>query len=388
MHQTVQVPSTYSPDALRRRPDLEAPELLASDAADRLILDESAEARAQAAAGTIVVIGDEYGALTLGAADAGATGIRTHQDSLAGERALEANAAEAGLTGFRSLPLDEPLLAGATVVLLRLPRALDALEDIAGAIAAHADPAVVVFAGGRLKHMTLGMNDVLRRHFGTLDISHARQKSRVLIARAPLGGAAPLVRAADQPAPGLDAPIAVRAFGGAFAGTGIDIGTRFLLEQLAAHGPAELDGAAGDVIDLACGTGVVAVWLALQHPSLPILATDRSAVAVASARETAAANGLADRITIVRDLALGGRADDSAQLIALNPPFHSGAAVPIAGVADPLFADAGRVLRSGGELWTVWNSALQYRPRLERLVGPTRQIARSAKFTVTVSTKR
>src|SRR6185312_7588140 len=117
------------------------------------------------------------------------TGIRTHQDSLAGERALEANAAEAGLTGFRSLPLDEPLLAGATVVLLRLPRALDALEDIAGAIAAGADPAVVVFAGGRLKHMTLGMNDVLRRHFGTLDISHARQKSRVLIARAPLGGA-------------------------------------------------------------------------------------------------------------------------------------------------------------------------------------------------------
>ena len=60
-----------------------------------------------APSGSVVVIGDEYGALTLGAADAGATGIRVHQDSLAGERALEANARTAGLgETFRSLPLD------------------------------------------------------------------------------------------------------------------------------------------------------------------------------------------------------------------------------------------------------------------------------------------
>jgi len=47
-----------------------------------------------------------------------------------------------------------------------------------------------------------------------------------------------------------------------------------------------------------------------------------------------------------------------------------------------------RVLRPGGELWTVWNSSLGYRPALQRLVGPTRQVARNAKFTVTVSTRR
>jgi 16S rRNA (guanine1207-N2)-methyltransferase len=45
------------------------------------------------------------------------------------------------------------------------------------------------------------------------------------------------------------------------------------------------------------------------------------------------------------------------------------------------------VLRPGGELWAVWNSALFYRPSLERIGGPTRQIARNAKFTVTASTK-
>jgi 16S rRNA (guanine1207-N2)-methyltransferase len=122
-------PSDYSPAALRRRPDIEAPDLLASDAADRLILDESSEARRAAAAGEIVVIGDDYGALTLGAADAGATGIRVHQDSLAGERALAENALAVGFGDrFRSLPLDASLVAGARVVLVRLPRALDALR--------------------------------------------------------------------------------------------------------------------------------------------------------------------------------------------------------------------------------------------------------------------
>jgi 16S rRNA (guanine1207-N2)-methyltransferase len=46
------------------------------------------------------------------------------------------------------------------------------------------------------------------------------------------------------------------------------------------------------------------------------------------------------------------------------------------------------VLRPGGELWAVYNSALRYKPVLGRLVGPTRVAAQDPKFTVTVSTRR
>ncbi len=374
---------SYSPDALRRWPDLEADELFAVDAADRLILDESAAARSAAPAGTLVVIGDSYGALTLGAADAGATGIRVHQDPLSAERALEENARRFELkSAFRSLALGPELVTGARVVLLRLPRALDALEDISALIAAHADPEVVVFAGGRIKHMTLGMNDVLRRSFDVLDVTHARQKSRVIVARHPLAGHDPQPRSKQHELPGLAAPLTVCAYGGVFAGTSIDIGTRFLVEQLDS---ASIQGE-GDVIDFACGTGVIAAWLALRHPDVSVVASDQSAGAVASAEATARQNDVADRVEVVRDFGLASRADASATLIALNPPFHAGAAVPN-GVAEPLFAEAGRVLARGGELWTVWNSPLQYRPVLERLVGRTRQVARNAKFTVTVSTR-
>ena len=365
----------FSFDALRRRPDLEGPDLVALDAADRLILDESAAARAETGEGDLVVIGDSYGALTLAAADAGARGIRVHQDELLGEDALALNARDAALEGtFDSHPLGAELLSGARVVLLRLPRSLQALSDIAGLIALHAHPDVVVVAGGRLKHMTVSMNDVLRRFFDRIDVSHARQKARVLTARGPHDGAVPEPEGAE-----VDG-VQIRAFGGAFAGASIDIGTRLLL--------AHLPEPRGDrAIDLACGTGVVAAALAVRHPSLRVIACDQSAVAVASARATAEANGVTDRVRVVRDDVLQSQADATASFIALNPPFHAGAAIDER-LAPRMFADAARVLEAGGELWTVWNSALRYRPALERIVGPTRQVARDRKFTVTVSTKR
>lgn len=367
-------------DQLRRRPDVEATGLAAVDAADRLILDESAAARTDRAADEVVVIGDAYGALALGAAADGAAHVRVHQDALLGERALAANAEHLGLSGrTTSLPLTGELVAGARVVLLRLPRSLDALRDIAGLIAAHADPDVRVFAGGRIKHMTLGMNDVLGAHFARIDVTHARQKSRVLIASAPTEGADPVPAAAQE------GDLALRAYGGVFAGAGLDIGTRLLLAHLPGAPPG---GSADDpLIDLACGSGAVAAHLALRHPDAFVYATDQSAAAVRSARETALASDVADRITVVRDDALARRPDGSASFIALNPPFHSGSAVTDR-LAPRLFADAARVLRPGGQLWCVWNSPLRYRPVLERIVGPTRQVARDPKFTVTVSTRR
>lgn len=369
-------------EALRRSPDVEGPGLVASDAADRLILDESASARSTAGQGELVVIGDGYGALTLGAVFAGARGVRVHQDALTGERALAANAAALGLAADVSTHpiLDADLVRGARVVLLRLPRSLAALRDLAGLVAAHAAPDVVVVAGGRIKHMATSMNDVLREHFDTVDVTHARQKSRVLIARGPQR---PRDGQGLEPAATRVDGLELRAFGGAFAGAALDIGTRLLLANL----PDDLMGGSADdpLIDLACGNGSVAAWLALRHPDASVYATDQSAAAVASTRATAAANGVEDRVRVVRDDALGTRASGSASFIALNPPFHSGAAVTDL-AAPALFADAARVLRPGGELWCVWNSSLRYRSTLERLVGPTRQIARDAKFTVTAST--
>ncbi|MEQ1735780.1 MAG: methyltransferase [Rhodoglobus sp.] len=362
--------------ALRRWPDVEAPNLHAVDASDRLILDEAATALAEAGPDGVVVIGDGYGALTLGAiALHGVRGIRVFQDSLVGERALAANAgADAD---YRSLPLGAELLAAARVVLLQLPRSLDELDELAAWIASAADPDVRVYAGGRIKHMTIAMNEVLGRHFGRVDVSLARQKSRVLVTSEPRPSAPPRLAREFH----ADLGIWVCAGGSTFAGTRIDIGTRALL--------AVLDGVAPDATtaaDLGCGSGVVAAVLAQARPRVAVLASDVSAGAVASAAATAEANSLTN-VTVSRDDALSEVPDAGLDLVVLNPPFHLGATVHT-GAASHLFAAAARVLRPGGELVTVFNSHLGYRPELTRVVGPTDELARTSKFTVTRSRKR
>ncbi len=365
-------------DSLRRWPDVEAPNLFAVDASDRLILDEASDAISAAPAGTVVVINDHYGALAIGAAaNRGATAVRVFQDALVGEAALAANAR--GITEeLRSLPLGQELLWGATVVLLQVPRSLAELDEIAGEIARWADPSVVVFAGGRIKHLSLTMNSVLTKHFGRLDVSLARQKSRVLIAREPLAASSEFpVREYND-----ELGLWVCAHGAVFAGAKLDLGTRLLLSVL--------DGALADAttaIDLGSGTGILAAMLARARPSLSVIATDQSAAAVASSLATMQANGLADRVTGVRDDGLKSQPDASADLIVLNPPFHVGATVHT-GLADRLFRDAARVLRPGGELWTVYNSHLAYRPTLESVIGSTREVVRNNKFTVTSSRRR
>lgn len=364
-------------ERLRRWPDVEAPNLFAVDAADRLIVDLAGDA---VAAPELVVIGDSYGALTLALAARGARGLRVHQDPLTAERALDANADELGLLGaYEHHALDASLVTGARTVLLRLPRSLDALAETAALIAEHAHPTVTIYAGGMLKHMTPAMNAVLGEVFGSVRASLARQKSRVLTVTEPHPAAATALDRWPERELDTETGLWVCAHGAAFAGTSVDIGTRFLLSVLDDAVPE-----ARTAIDLGCGTGVLASALATRRRDLRVLATDQSAAAVASARATAVANGVADRVGVRRDDGLASQPDASADLIVLNPPFHIGGAVHT-GIAHRMFRDAARVLAPGGELWTVWNSHLGYRPALERAIGPTRQIARNAKFTITAS---
>lgn len=363
---------------LRRFPDIEAENLFAHDATDELILNEAAGALAAAGDGDVVIVGERYGALTLAAATLHEiTGLRVHQDGLSGEMALKNNASHLNRTdAFASLPLNPAFFAGATVVLWQLPRSLDEVAEVAELISAHAAPNVQVFAGGRIKHMTVAMNSVLEQYFSRVTPGRAWRKSRPLTVSGPLTGAPTSSFPRKEYHSDLD--LWLCAHGATFGGTKVDVGTRYLLDFLAQMRQSDA------AIDLGCGNGTIAASLAKARPGMRITATDQSAAAVASTRATAEANGLTERIEVVRDDALSGFAADSAGLIVLNPPFHVGATVH-AGIALKLFADAARVLAPGGELWCVYNRHLQYRTSLEKLVGPTEVMGHNSKFTVTVS---
>jgi 16S rRNA (guanine1207-N2)-methyltransferase len=378
--------STFPFESLRRWPDLESPELLASDAADRLLLSElqhEVDADPSLLEAGLVVIGDSYGALTLAAiAELGFSSVRVHQDARSGELALENNAKELSITGFTQHPLDEGLVSGARIVAMRLPRSLDQLDQWSSLIAAYAAPNVQVFAGGRLKHMTLGMNDVLKQYFGMVVASLAVQKSRVLRVKEPLSDVALDALTTWPKSKRYDViDMTVCAHGGVFAGINLDIGTRELLAVLD-QTPAD----AKRIIDFGCGSGLLAVAISRLRPDATVIASDQSSAAVASAQATLEANGLGGKVEVVRDDGLSSQPDASADVILFNPPFHSGAAVH-SDTSVRLFAEAGRVLKPGGQLWVVANSHLGYKPILTNLVGETKEIRRTPKFTVTCSTK-
>jgi 16S rRNA (guanine1207-N2)-methyltransferase len=366
---------------------------VAVDATDRLLLDEARPLLAGARPGDVVVLGDRFGALTLGALALGAPDVRLHTDAVTAEAAVRHHLALAGETGRVAVhaELGPDVVRGARVVLLQLPASLAELQEVAEQVARAAADDVVLLAGGRVKHMTRAMNDVLAAELTEVRATLARQKSRVLVA----SGVRPERRDAPSTFPTTatltdpalraaagTASVAVAAHGGTFAGAALDHGTRFLLTT-ADRWPADV----ADAVDLGCGTGLLAAVLALRSPAARVVATDRSAAAVASARATARANGVGDRVVVVRDDAGEGLADASADLVVLNPPFHDRTSVRT-DAAHRMFATAGRVLRPGGELWTVFNTPLRYRAVLARAVGPTQHVAQEPRFTVTRSVRR
>lgn len=336
------------------------------DGVDRLLLDEAA---AYAGRRT-VVLDDVTGSLVAGLPD-----VRGFCcDSLLDER-LTAEAAPAVPIGTW---LDPALLDGAQLVVARLPKSLAALDELAGAVSAYAAPDVVLLAGGLVRHLSRGMNDVLSQHFSQVRATLGRHKARALMAEDPAPGS---TSPATWPRSERHEPedLTVCAHGGVFAGTGIDVGTRVLLDVL--H---RLPADAVEVVDLGSGNGVLAVGVARVLPSAHVLGADVSAAAVASTLATAAANGVAGAVDAVRVDGLEGVAPGSLDLVVCNPPFHRGTALDRS-TTPHLFAEVGAALRPGGELWTVWNSHLPYLPMLRARVGSTSVVTQTPRFTVTRS---
>jgi 16S rRNA (guanine1207-N2)-methyltransferase len=354
-------------------------ELAGEDAVDRILLHEL-DASGPLGNRYAVAVDDVTGALSAGLATrhVGGRVSRCH-DSLITERAVTARLTRLSLE-VSAVQLGPETFRDAELVLLRLPRSLAALDELAKAIARQAAPTVRVLAGGRVKHLTHGMNDVLARHFGQVNASLGRQKSRVLRASEPIRDG-PSTQPATRRHDDLGG-VTVCAYGGAFAGSSIDLGSRFLIGFLDRLSPG-----AGTIVDLGCGTGVLSVAVARVWPDTRVLAIDESWAAVRSARATVVANALAGRITVEQADGLQGVADGSVSLVLCNPPFHRGAARESA-TAFAMIDSAARALASNGELWMVFNSHLPYLPALRRAVGRTSVAGQNPSFTVTRSVRR
>lgn len=368
---------------LSRFPEDPHDRLRAWDASDAYLLRHLAQERIPLS-GTVVVLGDRWGALVTALAEHRPTQIT---DSFLSQEATRANLARAGVApgAVRLLTTQDPPPERVDVLLVRVPKSLALLEDqlLRLAPAVHAD--TVVVGTGMVKEIHTSTLRLFERILGPTRTSLAEQKARLIFCAPD-----PALERGTNPWPyGYTLPEGLGAVSGAavvnhagvFCADRLDIGTRFFLQHL----PAGRGGRR--VVDLGCGNGVVGTAMALADPDAEVLFVDESFQAVASAEATYKANGVPGHAEFRVGDGLAGVAAGSADLVLNNPPFHSHQALTDT-TAWRMFTGARRVLRPGGELWVIGNRHLGYHVKLRRLFGNSQLVAGDAKFVVLRAVKK
>nr|WP_221354244.1 methyltransferase [Streptomyces sp. REN17] len=382
---------------LARFPEDSRDQLRAWDASDEYLLRHLADS-GQALDGTVVVVGDRWGALTTAL---GAHGPVQVTDSFLTREATRANLARNGAdpASVRLLTTRDAMPGRTDVLLVRVPKSLALLEDQLLRLAPSVHGGTVVVGTGMVKEIHTSTLKLFERILGPTRTSLAEKKARLIFCTPNPGLARPANPwPLSYTLPDGIGPVSGRTVvneAGVFCAERLDIGTRFFLRHLPYGAGGEGtggDGAdGGRIVDLGCGNGVVGTAMALARPASEVLFVDESYQAVASAEATyrvntddAAERGKAE--FRVGD-GLNGLPEASVDLVLTNPPFHSHQATTDA-TAWRMFGGARRTLRPGGELWVVGNRHLGYHVKLRRLFGNSELVASDAKFVVLKAVRR
>lgn len=352
---------------LQRYPATTNRSLLPFAAADELLLewyDEQAPPTAR-----VTVAHDRFGSL---AACLGAPlqfiGLFHSQ-----ETALALNAGEdvlAKLTVTGLLEEWEP----SDYYLLRLPKSLDLLELYLLKAALSARPGARLAVGFMTRHFSPRLLEIAGRYAENVRQSRARKKARLLFLeglRAPDGATIPIRELHYEGR-------SYRQFPGVFSGAHIDYATQLLLRHWQDLDLADLPESA-TILDLACGNGIIGAELLGRYTKASLVATDDSALAVASAR----LNLPEQRVRVLYHHRLDFLADNAIDLVVTNPPFHFGYENNIE-VSLDLFRQSRRVLRPGGRLIIVANRHLNYGTHLQKLFPRVDRVMETHKFVIYV----
>ncbi|MBR9906959.1 MAG: class I SAM-dependent methyltransferase [Gammaproteobacteria bacterium] len=178
----------------------------------------------------------------------------------------------------------------------------------------------------------------------------------------------------DLPQPGQPTPLKLASLPGVFAFPGIDAGSAMLLEHLPAWQQ-------GQVLDFACGHGVLGAWLQRQAQQLQVTYLDVSALALAATAQTLKQNGLTGEC-----IASNGLTANLPQFdyVVSHPPFHTGLATDYE-IGKQFLQQIRQHLRPNGELWLVANRFLPWPELIEQAFGHCERVAQDNKFAVYVA---
>jgi 16S rRNA G1207 methylase RsmC len=354
---------------LRRYPARKRELLQAWCGADLLLLEAAREQGVQGEG--VLVVNDEHGALSTVLSPLG-----MWTDSALSALALARNLArnERGpvpVTWSTRLPPGNPRL-----VLARIPKNLMYFEYQLVALQASVAPGTLLVFGGMDKHLSAHTGELVARIFGTVSRHPGSRKARLFSTVRDNSAPLPAPARPGYYCDPLEATLAGDA--NVFSARGLDIGTRFLLQQL--HLIPKVPSAA----DLACGLGVLGLAALRAGVAQRMLFADESAMAVAASRDNyRSLFGARPGASFYHGDGLYG-IDAQFDLILCNPPFHLGHTVDdFAG--KRLIRQAAQHVAPGGHFCLVANRHLAYEPALRRHFASVEKLAGNRKFTVWIA---
>ena len=174
-----------------------------------------------------------------------------------------------------------------------------------------------------------------------------------------------------------DSGIDVISYPGVFAPGRLDPGTALLLQALATM---DLQG---DVLDFACGAGIIGSCIGANHAPAMVTMLDSNALALKACKETLAANQLHGRVLASDGLSeLEGNFD----IIVSNPPIHTGIKTDNH-LSMRLLETVHEHIKAGGLLILVTNIHLPYENWLSRKFKGFRQLLANDSYKVFVAKK-
>ena len=159
---------------------------------------------------------------------------------------------------------------------------------------------------------------------------------------------------------------------GVFSHDALDVGTQVLLESMPTL-------SAKQVLDFACGAGVIGCYLAKLQPSLQISFSDINGLALYACQKSCELNELDARIRPSNGLREWQATKFDA--IVTNPPFHTGLDTDYQ-ITEQFITAVREHLNGSGHLYLVANRFLPYPKLIDKHLHRQPDLARTNKFSV------
>ncbi len=238
-----------------------------------------------------------------------------------------------------------------------------------------------VIAAGKTTLVTSNTLKLFEKYLCNVNTSLAKKKSRLIFAEHTCQSKPEVKSKYPLTIQWPEMKLAISSHANVFAKEQIDIGGRFLVDNL----PELTKG--HRVIDLGCGNGLLGLSCLKQiqdsKQQVEICFTDESYMAVGSAKLNVETNfpQLMPLCEFVQDDCLSSQHNSSADLILCNPPFHQQNTIT-EHIAKQMFQQSYDCLKQGGRLLVVANRHLPYQGQLKKLFGGFTVLSQNNKFVI------